>query len=200
LLPGVAAATARLRRRIKFFLASGGMRFFVGLVKLLALLCISGGRVFDSGGSPVRFGSLPVCGGEGNWCIPVGVRFVRVAEFLGGVGFFFRSLVVWPAVADLVFLFQLVKVMADSLSAESSCLVVYQAVDLAAFPRFGVPWHVGRWRLLVVKLTNGMPEKLRKMNNSHRGSFIIFLFFEVLFVKGGCTVLRFNISSLSQKK
>jgi len=171
LLPGVAVGTARLRRRIRFFLASGGI---IGLVKLLALLCISGGRVFDSGGSPVRFGSLPVCGGEGNWCIHVGVRFVRVAEFLGSVGFFFRSLVVWPAVADLVFLFQLVKVMADSLSAESSCLVVYQAVDLAAFPRFGVPWHVGRWRLLAVKLTNGMPEKLRKMNSSRRGSFVIF--------------------------
>ena len=168
MLPGVAAATARLRRRIRFFLASGGMRFFVGLVKLLALLCISGGRVFDSGGSPVRFGSLPVCGREGNWCIPAGVRFVRVAEFLGGVRFFFRSLVVWPAVADLVFLFQLVKVMVDSLSAESSRLVVYPVVDLATFPRFGVPWHVGRWRLLAVKLTNGMPEKLRKMNSSHR--------------------------------
>ena len=145
MLPGVAAATARLRRRIRFFLASGGI---VGLVKLLALLCISGGRVFDSGGSPVRFGSLPVCGGEGNWCIPVGVRFVRVAEFLGGVGFFFRSLVVWPAVADLVFLFQLVKVMADSLSAESSRLVVYQAVDLAAFPCCGgCRWRIWKWWL-----------------------------------------------------
>ena len=117
MLPGVAAATARLRRRIRFFLASGGI---IGLVKLLALLCISGGRVFDSGGSPVRFGSLPVCGGEGNWCIPVGVRFVRVVEFLGGTGFFFRSLVVWPAVVDIVFLFHLVKVTADSRSAEST--------------------------------------------------------------------------------
>ena len=161
------------------------MRFFVGLVKLLAFLCISSGWVFDSGSSLVRFGSLPVCGGEGNWCIPVGVRLVQVAGFLGGDGLLFRSLVVWPAVADLVFLFQLVKVMVDSLSAESSCLVVYQAVDLAAFPRFGVPWHVGRWRLLAVKLTNGMPEKLRKMNSSRRGSFVIFFFFEVLFVKRG---------------
>jgi len=115
-----------------------------------------------------------------------GVRFVRVAEFLGSAGFFFRSLVVWPAVVDIVFLFHLVKVTADSRSAESTRLVAYQAVDLAASPRFGVPWRDGRriWRFQAVKVTNGMPEMKRKMNSSHRGSFVIFLFFWVLFVKG----------------
>ena len=119
-------------------------------------------------------------------CIPVGMRFVRVAEILGGAGLFFRSLAVRPAMADLVFLFHLVKVTADGRLAEASFLVAYQAVDLAALPRFGVPWRDERriWRLRVVMRTNRMPENRRKMNSSHRGFLVFLLFFGVLFVKG----------------
>ena len=64
-------------------------------------------------------------------------------------------------------------------------MVEYQVLDLAALPVFRVPWRDGRriWRFQVVKVTNGMPEMKRKMNSSHRGSFVIFLFFGVLFVK-----------------
>jgi len=60
-------------------------------------------------------------------------------------------------------------------------------VDLAALPRFGVPWRDGRriWKLQAAKMINRMPEKLRKMNSSLRSSLVIFLFFEVLFVKRG---------------
>ena len=152
--------------------------------------CFAGGRRGSfcdlAGDVGVSSFLLFFCERVGNWCIPVGLRLVRVAGFLGGDGLLFRSLVVWPAVVDIVFLFHLVKVTADSRSAESTRLVAYQAVDLAASPRFGVPWRDGRriWRFQAVKVMNGMPEMKRKMNSSHRGSFVIFLFFGVLFVKG----------------
>ena len=44
------------------------------------------------------------------------------------------------------------------------------------------------------------PVAMRMMNKISRDLFVISSFYGVLFVKGGCTVLQFNISSLSQKK
>ena len=44
------------------------------------------------------------------------------------------------------------------------------------------------------------PEQRRKTNRASRVLFVIFFFDGVLVVKGGCTVIQSNISSLSQKK
>ena len=44
------------------------------------------------------------------------------------------------------------------------------------------------------------PEQRRKTNRASRVLFVIFFFAGVLVVKGGCTVIQSNISSLSQKK
>ena len=117
----------------------------------------------------------------------MGAWFVWVAELFSDGRLFFRSSVVGPAMADLLFLSYLVKVMADRRSAESMRLVEYRALALAALPRFGVPWRHGRriWKLQVVKMANEMSERSRKMNSSFRGFFIIFLFFGVSFLKGG---------------
>ena len=44
------------------------------------------------------------------------------------------------------------------------------------------------------------PSDEQKMNMISRDFFVIFCFFWVLVVKGGCTVLHINISSLIEKK
>ena len=94
--------------------------------------------------------------------------------------------------AESFVLFYYVKVMADVLSMDMMCLV-FRALDLAALPKLGVPGHDGRWirRKEVVLRTNralermGKTELIEKTNSSHRGSFVISLSFEDLFVKGG---------------
>ena len=68
----------------------------------------------------------------------MGAWFVWVAELFSDGRLFFRSSVVGPAMADLLFLSYLVKVMADRRSAESMRLVEYRALAFAALPRFGV--------------------------------------------------------------
>jgi len=92
--------------------------------------------------------------------------------------------------ADLLFLFQLVKVMAEDRSVESMCLEVRQALDLAALPkRFGVPWRDGRWiffdlgaylrqRRSELRTTASMPWSLEVARCN-------FLFFRVLYAKLG---------------
>ena len=83
---------------------SGGFGF-----NSCAARCSAGGRsrsFFDRVGD-VGVSSFPLfLGGRvGIWCIPVGAWFVWVAEFIGNGELFFQSLVVRPAVADLLFLF-----------------------------------------------------------------------------------------------
>ena len=101
----------------------------------------------------------------------MGVWFVWAAESFSDGRLFFQSSVVRPAMADLLFLSYLVKVMADRRSAESMRLVEYRALALAALPRFGVPWGHGRriWKLQVETMANETPEKSRKMNISFWG-------------------------------
>ena len=95
----MAAATARLRRRIKIFPTNGDVRLFVGMVKLL-VLCNSDGRVAASAGLPVRCVSLPACRGEGFPVIPGCDCFIRVAAVVGDSRCVFRSSVLGPATAD----------------------------------------------------------------------------------------------------
>ena len=116
---------------------SGGFGF-----NSCAARCSAGGRsrsFFDPAGD-VGVSSFPLFLGErvGIWCIPVGAWFVWVAELFSDGRLFFRSSVVGPAMADLLFLSYHVKVMADRRSAESMRLVEYRALALAALPRFGV--------------------------------------------------------------
>ena len=81
----------------------------------------------------------------------MGAWFVWAAESFSDGRLFFRSSVVRPAMADLLFLSYHVKVTADRRSAQSMRLVEYQALALEALPRFGVPWRHGRriWKLQV---------------------------------------------------
>ena len=81
----------------------------------------------------------------------MGAWFVWAAESFSDGRLFFRSSVVGPAMADLLFLSYHVKVTDDRRSAESMRLVEYRALALAALPRFGVPCRHGRriWKLQV---------------------------------------------------
>ena len=150
---------------------SGGFGF-----NSCAARCSAGGRsrsFFDLAGD-VGVSSFPFFLGKrvGTWDIPVGARFVWAAESFSDGRLFFRSSVVRPAMADLLFLSYHVRLTADRRSAESMRLVKYRALALAALPRFGVPWRHGRriWKLQVETMANETPEKSRKMNSSFRAS------------------------------
>ena len=98
--------------------------------------------------------------------------FVWAAESFSDGRLFSRSSFVRPAMTGLLFLSYHVRLTADRRSAESMCLVEYRALALADLPRFGVPWHHGRWiwKLQGETMANETPEKSRKMNSSFRAS------------------------------
>lgn len=112
----------------------------------------------------------------------------RLSGFSATPDFFFLSLVFGLANADFFFLFCSAKVMADARSTVMMRLVVLRAPNLAALPRFGVPWLHGRWTWIEdsVGSTNRCPERMRKINSSLRVFLVIFLSFGDLFVIGGC--------------
>ena len=127
---------------------------------------------------------LLFCERVGLWGIPMGAWLVLVARVSGDGGLLFRSLVVWPAMADL-FHSYFVKVTADGRSRVLMRLVEDWALSFAALPMLGVPCRDGRWRIDKVAKETNRNLVLGKKHSSLRDLLVILAFSRGLFVMWG---------------